>query len=370
MTRPEATGRLTIDLTALRSNYRRLAVMAGNAETAGVIKADGYGIGATEAAQALSLDGCRTFFVATPDEARDVRACVPEAVIYVLDGLLPGTAPVFAEIDARPVLGSMPEIENWAGWCKAENTRFAAAIHIDTGMNRLGLSPGETIALATRDDLLRSFDPALVMSHLACADEPDNPMTQRQAEMFDELRSGLPVAPASLANSAGILASPRYHYDLVRPGIALYGGAARVGETNTMDGVVRLEGRIAQLRTVKAGATIGYGAAGRAARDTPIATVTIGYADGFFRTLGGCDTGAAAYIGDYRAPLIGRVSMDLITIDLSAVPPGLVERGAMVELIGPHAGVDDVAAGAGTIGYEVLTSLGRRVERHYLGREA
>lgn len=367
---PEARGFLTIDLSALCDNYRLLRSMAEGAVCAAVIKADAYGTGASPAARALAATGCDTFFVATLREARVVRATVAEATIYVLDGLFPHASPSFLETGARPVLGSVSQIREWAGLCRREARRLPAAIHIDTGMNRLGLPPGDVDAVAADADELAAFELALVMSHLACADEPDHPKNEAQRLAFDELRAKLPPAPASLANSAGVMLGPRYHHDVVRPGIALYGGRARVEGPNPMKHVVQLEGRIAQVRTAPAGETVGYGATRTFDRPTRVATVTLGYADGLFRLLGSSDAhdGAVAYVGEHPAPLLGRVSMDLITIDVSNVPDDLVRRGVFVELLGPHVTVDDLAAQAQTIGYEVLTSLGHRCERVYSGR--
>ncbi len=366
---PEDSGLLTIDLSALCDNYRTLRSMARHATCAAVIKADAYGTGAKPAAQALAAEGCGTFFVATLREARVVRAAAPGATGYVLAGLFPDAGAAFLETGARPVLGSIPEIREWAAFCRAHSVRPPAAIHIDTGMNRLGLPPGEVDAVASEADVLAAFEPALVMSHLACADEPDHPKNEAQRLAFDELRAKLPAAPASLANSAGVMLGSRYHHDLVRPGIALYGGRALVEGPNPMRSVVRLDGRIAQIRTAGAGETIGYGATRTIRRPPRVATVTVGYADGFFRLLGSSDghDGAVAYIGDHAAPLLGRVSMDLITIDVSDVPADLVRRGAFVELLGPHVTVDDLAARARTIGYEVLTNLGHRYQRVYPG---
>lgn len=360
---------LTVVLGALRENYCTLRDHAEGAECAAVVKADAYGTGARQAVQALAQEGCKTFFVATLPEAGVVRAAAPQATIYVLDGLFPQAAAGFVEIDARPVLGSLPEIRDWAAFCLRTGVPRRAALHIDTGMNRLGLRLEDIDVLAGDMDLLDTFETSLVISHLACADSPDDPKNEAQRTAFDELRAKLPAAPASLANSAGILLGPSYHYEMVRAGIALYGGRAVVRGANPMRPVVLLEGRVAQIRNAEAGETVGYGAAQTLNRPTRIATVTVGYADGFFRRLGASDgyPGAAAYVGEYRAPLLGRVSMDLITIDVTDVPEELVQRGTLVELLGPHVGVDDIAAQVGTIGYEVLTALGRRYHRRYIG---
>lgn len=367
----QASARLTIDLDAIRQNYRTLASLASGAECAGVVKANAYGTGAEVVAPQLAAEGCRTFFVATVDEALRLRTVLEQADIYVLDGLPPGCGPLFTDRNLRPVLGSPPEIEEWASHCQNAGARLPAAVHIDTGMNRLGLSAREVADLGETQSLFDDFQLSLVITHLACADDPEDPMTERQRVSFDALCQRLPSAPASLANSAGIMAGELYHYDMVRAGVALYGGHARAGHEDLMKPVVRLEGRIAQIRQVEPGETIGYGATFRAEKPMRVATVTLGYADGFFRLLSASniEEGATAFIGETAAPLVGRVSMDLITLDVSQVPEHRAVRGALVEFIGPHVGVDDVARLAQTIGYEVLTSLGTRSERIYVGGE-
>ena len=364
---PDARAVLRIDLAALRANWAKLNEVSGRAECAGVIKAEAYGLGLEQIARALVDGGCRTFFVATIDEGRRVRAVDPGIAIYVFDGLMPASAPHFAGYDLRPVLGSLPEIEEWAAYCRATGRRRPAAIHIDTGMSRLGLPAEEVAVLAGRRDLFAPFDLTLVMSHLACADLQHHPMNALQKTRFDELRSKLPAAPASLANSGGTFLGPDFHYDVVRPGIALYGGRAFEGAANPMRTVVRLSARILQVRTVGDGATIGYGATYHVERPTRIATIACGYADGFPRALSGEDgkPGPMGMIGDHPVPVVGRVSMDTITLDVSDVPPELAARGAWVEVMGDRVTVDDLTDRAGTIGYELLTRLGRRVLRLY-----
>lgn len=366
--RPCDTGLLLIDLAALRANYRRLRDIGPSAEAAGVVKADGYGLGAVRVARALAEDGCQTFFVATVPEAEALRAAMPGTVIYVLDGLAPGAAERFAQADLRPILGDLAEIEEWAGYCRATGYPGPAAVHVDTGFNRLGLGMDGVQALAARDDLLSAFQLALVMSHLACADTFRHPVTARQTALFDEMRALLPPAPASLAASGGIQLGPRYHYDLTRPGVALYGGRALNGAP-PMAPVVTLLARIATVREADAGETVGYGAGHTLARRSRIAVVTAGYADGYFRLYGASDQrpGAHGHIGAYKVPVLGRVSMDLSAFDVTDVPEMLVRRGNWIALLGTHQTVDDLGAHAQTVGYEVLTSLGRRYTRHYVG---
>jgi alanine racemase len=346
-----------------------LAERAGRATCAAVIKADAYGLGIDQLATALRNQGCDTFFVATLAEARRVRYAQPGVAIYVLDGLLPGVAPFYAGFDLRPCLSSLAEIEEWAAYCQATGRRLKAAIHIDTGMNRLGLPPDEVEQLAAAPEALSHFDVSLVMSHLACADEPDHPLNEIQRKLFDALRAKLPAAPASLANSGGIFLGSAYHYDLVRAGIAMFGGRAFVDAPNPMNWVVKLQARILQVRTAAEGATVGYGASFTVERPTRLATIACGYADGFLRALGGTDAkaGAVGYIGEKPVPIVGRVSMDLITVDVTDVAENQAARGAWVEVLGSRTTVDDLTDRAGTIGYELLTRLGRRVHRVYGG---
>jgi alanine racemase len=359
-----------VDLTALRANWARLNEVSGGAECAGVVKADAYGLGLAPIAQALSDEGCRTFFVATVDEGRAVRTVQAGATVYVLDGLLPGAEPSYAGFDLRPVLSSFGEVRDWAAYCNARGRKLSAAVHIDTGMNRLGMPAYEVEALARAPELLASFDMCLIMSHLACADEPDNPMNVRQRDRFNELRAKLPQASASLANSGGTFLGSSYHFDLVRPGIALYGGRAHEGGPNPMQTVVRLAAKILQVRDLAPGETVGYGATFRVQRPSRIATIGCGYADGFLRALSvkTGEAGPVGYLGQFPVPIVGRVSMDFTTVDVTEVPRELAQRGAWVEVMGQRVTVDDLTDKAGTIGYELLSRLGQRVYRVYEGQ--
>ena len=360
-----AGGRVTVDLGALTGNWRMLAERAEGAATAAVLKGDGYGVGLEAAARALAEAGCQTFFVALPEEGFRLRAAVRDAIIYVLDGLMPGGAEALASARLRPVLGSWPEIEEWAEYRMAGGVT-GSAIHVDTGMNRLGLTPAEARKLAQQRDLLAVLAPDLLMSHLAVADTPEHPLNRKQLAAFRAVRVLLPDIPASLANSAGIMLGQDYHFDLVRPGIALYGGASVEGTSPTRP-VVTVEARVLQVRDGRPGETVGYGATETIKRPSRIAILAAGYADGYHRLAGSTDEhyGARAFVHGRHAPLIGRVSMDLIAIDVTGISG--VERGDWVELIGPNVPVDEVARHAGTIGYELLTSLGRRYARVYVG---
>lgn len=363
------TAILTIHLDALAANYRRLRELAGTAECAAVVKADAYGLGMAEVAPALWRQGCRTFFVATPGEGRALRKLLPQAVIYILAGLMPGTADALRKHNLRPVLNSAEEIKEWASLSAKVGEALPCAVHIDSGMNRLGLSAAEVEAVAAARDLWSTVKLSLVMSHLACADEPEHPKSETQRKIFDQLRARLPRALASIANSAGMLLGRAYVYDLVRPGIALYGGKPQSRGQHEFAPVVHLMGRILQVRNVSPGETVGYGATRTLTRPSRVATVAVGYADGFFRSLSTKDgeTGFVAYAGNHAAPILGRVSMDLITVDVTDVPEAFSARGDFVELMGPHVTAQIVAHHAGTIDYEVLTNLGARAFRRYIG---
>jgi alanine racemase len=365
----DETALLVIDLDALVANYRRLSALAAPAECAAVVKADAYGLGMDQVAPALWRAGCKTFFVATLAEAEALRVLLPKTTIYVFGGLFPGTASRFAASDVRPVLNSLAEIQEWAGFAARSGIKLPAAIHIDSGMNRLGLSPAEVEAVAQESGLWAMLDLALIMSHLACADTPEHPKSEMQRSLFDRLRAKLPKALASIANSAGILLGRAFHYDLVRPGIALYGGSAKAKGDSEFAPVVRLDARIAQLREVQAGETVGYGATRTVKRPSRVATVAVGYADGLFRSLsvGEDEAGLSVYVGPHAAPILGRVSMDLISVDVTGVPEEFARRGGWVEVVGPRVSLQTFATHARTIDYEILTNLGPRALRRYRG---
>jgi alanine racemase len=360
----EAGGLLTIDLSAIVANWRLLAQRAAPAECAAVVKADAYGCGIEPVVTALSAAGCRTFFVAHLEEGRRARRVAPDAAIYVLNGVLAGTAPAIAAAGLRPVIGDPEELREWEAFAAASSGSIGYALHVDTGMNRLGLALDEAHALAGRP--LPGL--ALLMSHFACADEADHPLTARQVAAFGELRGRFPGIPGSLANSSGVFLGPEAQHDLVRPGVALYGANPTPHKPNPMRAVVRLEGRILQVRRVADGETVGYGATWTARRPSRVAVIAVGYADGLLRAASGSDAkpGAEAIVGGKRCAFAGRVSMDLIAIDITDVSDNEVRRGDLVTLLGDGITVDDLAAHAGTIGYEILTGLGRRYHRKYL----
>ena len=352
---------LTVDLGALAGNYRRLRRAAAAAAVAGVVKADGYGLGAPAVADALWQAGCRSFFVAQLEEGRALRAALPAARIHVLNGLPAGTEDAPRAARLIPVLNQTDELARYGGLARRLGERLPAALHLDTGMCRLGFDRAELERLDRR--LLEPLDLVLVMSHLAIAEEPDHPLNPTQRACFEELRRNLPAAPASLANSSGIFLGPAFHYDLCRPGVALYGVNPVPARANPMAPVVTLEAPVLQVHAVEAPGTVGYGATYPTRPGMRIATVPVGYADGYPRSAG---HRATARIGEHRVPLAGRVSMDLITLDVSDLPAEAVRPGTMATLIGGPDGVDELAAAAGTIGYEVLTRLGSRFARRYI----
>ena len=361
-------GILTVDLDAIVANWRKLEKTAVPAECAAVIKANAYGCGIEPVAKALAGAGCKTFFVATLDEARAARSAVPQATIYVLSGFFQNTGEAYAKIDCRPVIGDLNELAEWDVFCRRSGWSGGVAIHIDTGMNRLGLTVQEAQGLIPRINA-GDHGITLVMSHLVSAEQLNSTVNARQLSAFREIASLFTGVPASLANSSGIYLGGPFQFDLVRPGAALYGVNPTPEADNPMRPVVDLKARIVQIRNVERGDTVGYGGSWTARRPTRLAVVATGYADGYFRAASASDgtRGAEVIVAGKRCPIAGRVSMDLIGIDITDLPPNAVRRGHMVTLIGEGITVDELAHHFGTIGYEVLTSLGRRFARVYKG---
>ncbi|WP_108659741.1 alanine racemase [Acuticoccus kandeliae] len=341
----EAPSRITIDPKAVARNYKRLAGLT-KARCAAVVKADAYGLGVEEIAPALAAAGAEVFCVALPAEGVRLRAVLPDATIYILNG-------IFDPAEARahklvPFISSPDALADWPG-------DLPFALNIDTGMNRLGLSVAEARQVTRR--------PVLIASHFACADQPLDPLNAAQEAAFRSAKAHFPDVPASFANSAALISRPQSHYDLVRPGIALYGGTA-ITEGTPLEVAVRLEARIIQVRDVAEGESVGYGAAEHVSRPTKVAIASLGYADGYLRIAGGADGrgGAPVSVNGHITRLVGRVSMDLIAIDVTGLD---VARGDYVELLGRNVPLDQVAHKAKTIGYELLTGLSRRAARRY-----
>ena len=354
---------LTIDLGAVVHNYETLRDRLVGAGCAGVVKTDAYGLGMAEVAPALARAGCDAFFVATLDEGLALRALLADPAIAVFNGMLAGSEEVFAEHRLLPVLNDLGQVERWAGLATRHGL-LDAIIHLDTGMCRLGLPPSEAERLAAEPERLAGLNLTLVMSHLACAEERGHPMNREQRATFDRLRAALPAAPASLANSSGVFLGPEFHYDLARPGVAVYGVNPTPDAPNPMAEVVRLQSKIIQVRDVDTPQTVGYGAAHRVARPGRIATVPVGYADGYRRSLSGR---AFAAIDGVRIPVVGRISMDLVTLDVSSLRPDQTVPGVTVDLIGGACPIDEIATLGDTISHEILTCLGQRYRRRYVG---
>jgi alanine racemase len=358
---------LTVDLGAIAANWRGLRD-AGRAagkpvDCAAVLKADAYGTGAATIGPRLAAEGCRQFFVAHLEEGIALRGVLPEHPIYVLNGLMSGTEPEYVEHDLTPVLNHLGQLNAWRAAAQRFNRPLDAVVHIDTGMHRLGFSPDEAQMLVNERGRLRGLRLALLMSHLVVSEEPANPINGEQLSRFRAFVKAMPGAPTSLANSSGIFLGPDYHFDLLRPGAALYGINPLPGQPNPMLPTVTLNARILQTRRIDAMQTVGYGAAWRSARPSRVATVALGYADGYFRTL---INRTHVHLAGQRVPVIGRISMDLVTIDVTDVPEAECQPGTLVEVLGPHMTADDLADHARTNAYEVMTALGRRYARLYV----
>ncbi len=351
-----------IDLGAVAENYRILCERARPAAVAAAVKANAYGLGLEPVSRALFDSGCRTFFVAHFGEALALRAAVPDAAIAVLHGLETDEHNEAVACRIVPVVNHLEALRAWQVSARRHDRELPAFVHLDTGMTRLGLSRLEQETLAAEPSRLEGIAVMAWMSHLACADNTLHPKTSAQRDAFEIALKELPKASASLANSSGIFMGGDYLYDLVRPGAALYGINPTPDRPNPMRGVVTLRAPILQVRPVDPQMTVGYGATHTVPRRGRIATVALGYADGYHRSLGGK---AQGQIGDWLVPVVGRVSMDLVTLDISAVPESVAHPGATVDFIGDAVPVDEVAALAGTIGYEILTGLGSRIQRIY-----
>ncbi len=362
----QAGTTVTVDLGAIAANWRLLHEHAGRAECAAVVKANAYGLGLEATARALHRAGCKTYFVAHVFEGQELRALAPEATIYVLNGLMPRTAPLFLKARLRPVLGSLLEIEDWIE--ATAKTRSPCALQLDSGMNRLGLIADQ---ISTAVQLSARLELGLVLSHFVWSGRRENDgNVARQIAAFAAMRGAWPGVPASLANSSGIFYGPEAHYDLVRPGYALYGGNPTPDRSNPMRPVVTLEAKVIQVHEVAAGASVGYDSRWTAPKTSRLATISVGYADGIPCGAVGCNDTQRGYasVDGALCPMVGRISMDLIVVDVTDAPT--IERGDSVELLGSEISIDDLAARAGTIGYEILTHLGARSHRRTIGRQS
>lgn len=358
-----ASGVLTIDLSALRRNYRSLSQRIAPSRAAAVVKADAYGLGAERVSRTLYDEGCRDFFVAQFIEADALRpALPPDAQVYVLNGLQPGAEIACAKSGIVPVLNSLDQLTRWQTAARAMQRTLPAVLQFDTGMSRLGFPPQERASLAAVLKDAAEVEILFVMSHLACADETQSQQNDDQRGEMTRIAKEFRGLDVCLANSGGIFLDDAFHGVLARPGLALYGGQPTTGARQPIDPVVRLDVAVIQTRTVPPGTRIGYGGAQIAEDEMHLATIAAGYADGLPRSLS--QRGAVYYKG-IRLPIVGRVSMDSIIIDVTALPDGALQLGTLVEVLGPNQSLEDVARDAGTISYEILTRLGHRYHRQY-----
>lgn len=358
-----ATGHLTIDLAALGRNYRKLVSMLAPVRAGAVVKADAYGLGAERVAATLYGEGCRHFFVAQFVEAVRLRPTLAhDAQIFVLNGLQPGNEIAGAERGIVPVVNSLAQWRQWSATARMLKRCLPAVLQFDTGMSRLGFPREERAELAAALGDGSNVEILFIMSHLASADDMESDQNGEQLAEMSRIADEFPGLDMSFANSGEVFLGDAYHGVLARPGIALYGGAPNNGEANPMEPVVSLDVAVVQTRTVPAGTKVGYGGAHVTQREMRLATIAAGYADGLPRTLS--DRGAV-YVNGIRLPIVGRVSMDSVTVDVSALPEGTLTLGSLVEVLGPNQTLEDIAGDAGTISYEILTALGDRYDRQY-----
>ncbi|WP_323763161.1 alanine racemase [Maricaulis sp.] len=356
--RPRPAPRLIIDLAAIQRNYAALQTLAPTATVGAVVKANGYGLGAAEVVPALADAGCRCFYVAHTSEAREAREALAgrPADIFVFNGFWPSDLEELRQLSLFPVINDLHQLDD----LRMLAPDLPCAIHFDTGMSRLGLDAAETETLLADPARIDALDVRQIMSHLACADEPDHPLNEQQRQRFERIRHAFPGIPASLSNSAGVLLGQGYHFDMLRPGLALFSRMPAPGRTSPFEPVVTIDAPILQIRTLQPGDNVGYGASWTADRPRRVATVAAGYADGLLRAFG---NGGYGRIGDARVPILGRVSMDLICVDIDAVDEP-VRPGDPVRFLG--ADIEDMAGSAATISYEFLVRLGIRFDRSYL----
>lgn len=363
-----ATGTITVDLAQIVTNWRALANKVAPAQCAAVVKADAYGLGAERVIAALARAGCGAFFIATPEEAELARKIAPQACIFALDGLVGNSAAAFDRLAVTPVLSTLDDVVAWSALSRGRGAKLPAALHIDTGLNRLGLPLRDVRRLAAEPTMMSGVELKLVMSHLASADNPRDPKNRDQLLAFETLSALFPGVPRSLAASDGLMLGPDFHFDLVRPGYALYGGQASQSSPAPVKSAVTVAARILAVADVVPGETVGYSATWRARRASRIATIAAGYADGIPRSASAPDgrPGGHVLISGHLAPIVGRVSMDLITVDVTDLPEGAAMPGEFAKLVAEGLTIEDAGFAAGTIGYEILTRLGHRFTRLYL----
>ncbi|MDJ0928829.1 MAG: alanine racemase [Gammaproteobacteria bacterium] len=353
-----ATAVLTVKLDSLVRNFRYLARRSKSAHCAAVVKANAYGLGVEPVSRALHGADCRDFFVTTACEGQELRAILPDANIYMFNGPTESSLAAIRDAGLIPVLNSPEQVQLWVSAASSES----CVLHVDTGMRRLGLSPQQAQSLAATRDVADRLKIDAVMTHLACADEPGHALNEAQLQDFARVTQHWPGVRTSIGNSGGILLGREYCGDLARPGIALYGGL--VGLDAALEEVVGLHARVLQLRDIDQAVTVGYGATATVQGPARLATLGIGYADGYPRSLG---NRASGIVDGVRVPVVGRVSMDTVVVNVSALEPGALASGDLVRLLGGGIGLDELATLAGTISYEILTGIGARVARQYQG---
>ena len=355
---------LEINIDSIIHNYQFINNQVGNTECAAVLKADAYGMGASVIAKALDKAGCSTFFVATIDEGIELRACFSnnKNKIAVLSGLLKESEDIFYNNKLTPVLNDIEQIKKWDLYNRRKKRPAPSIIQIDTGMNRLGLTISEFHDTFDKQTELEELRVGWIMSHLACGDQPRDIMNEKQLSVFLNAKKKFPNVKASLANSAGVFLGQSYHLDMVRPGIALYGSGSGSIPSNNLKQVIKLYSRILQIRTLSSGASVGYGASFRVSEATRVATVGLGYADGYLRSLSNCSW---VFFNGVKLPVIGRISMDYITIDITKIASEKIKTGDFIEVIDDKFTLDDLATVANTVPHELLTRLGTRHHRIY-----
>lgn len=354
---------LNIDLNSVANNYLFLKKKLKQVECAAVVKANAYGIGANHVATTLIQYGCKHFFVANLEEAISLRTVLSEKHnIYVLHGIFPNQEEEFIHYKLTPVLNDIYQIKIWNAYASTKNTKLNSIIYIDTGLSRLGLTLHDALSLFYNQALLSNLEVLYLMSHLSAADSSNHPLNTTQLKKMQVIQKYMPTTPITFVNSSGIFLGPNYHFQLARPGMALYGLNPTNTAQNPMQNVVYLSSKIIQVRNHIKKSPVGYGGSYYADKNSIIATAAIGYADGYFRILG---NNSICYIENYKVPVVGRISMDLITLDVTHIPNYLIYPGQTVEIIGNNITIDQLAGYAGTLGYEILTNLGNRFKREY-----
>ena len=365
----DLTGtQLVVDLESLANNWKFLQSQFCGEICGATTKANAYGIGIEPVITKLYAAGCRYFFVALPEEGEIVRKLAADAKVIILNGLLPNQAKYYQAFDLIPVLNCEEEFFEWMKTIQDSSSQQPIFIHYDTGINRLGMQLNSLRKIADSFPTEKIKNSLVIMTHLACADEPEHPKNNEQLSRFQEFKTIFPKASASMCNSAGIFLGPEFHFNIARPGIAIYGAKAVAAKSGLTKPIATLYARILQIRSVPVGESIGYGATFSLNRQSRIATIACGYADGFIRMINSQPKKhqPSVYLNGYRAPIIGRISMDQLQADVTGIPESSIQRNSVVELFGEHISVDEVADWAGTIAYEVLTGLGPRVARKFV----